>query len=255
MTARHPWSKFFWSDWESDQKLRLCSLAAQGLWMRMLCYCAGNDPKGQLSLNGKPLDVTHIARLAGVTETEAATLMNELDRNGVFSRNRTGCIYSRRMVRDEKLSQEGRKHKKRGILEANENKGENVEPSRGPLRHPSPHIPYARVQKEKRDTDVSQKPPDLFDEFWSAYPQKVGKVAARRNFDRAVKAGADPGDIIAGAKRYAASENVRRGYVKHPQGWLTDGRWADEAQPPIPQPSEATNDRQSFLRKIAGASS
>ena len=109
-------------------------------------------------------------------------------------------------------------------------------------------------EKKKREPDGSQKPPDLFDEFWSAYPMKVGKVAARRNFDRAVKAGADPGEIIAGVKRYAVSENVRRGFVKHPHGWLTDGRWADEAQPPIPQQSEATNERQSFLRKIAGAS-
>lgn len=95
-----PWSKFFWSDWESDQGLRLCSLAAQGLWMRMLCVCARHDPKGYLSINGNPLKVDAIARLAGVAETEAETLVAELELNGVFSRNRSGCIYSRRMVRD-----------------------------------------------------------------------------------------------------------------------------------------------------------
>lgn len=154
MTVR-PWSKFFWSDWEADQGLRLCSLAAQGLWMRMLCVCANNDPKGYLAINGKPLDVTDIARLAGVTGTEAATLMDELDLNGVFSRNRTGCIYSRRMVQDEKLSQEGRKHKKCGIEQTAENKGEKPIPSRGPPRGASPHIPEARSQKKNSDTFVS----------------------------------------------------------------------------------------------------
>jgi hypothetical protein len=34
------WSKFYWSDWDGDMRLRLCSLAAQGLWMQMLCIAA-----------------------------------------------------------------------------------------------------------------------------------------------------------------------------------------------------------------------
>lgn len=127
----------------------------------------------------------------------------------------------------------------------------------GNAPEPSRTIKNHQIYRSTPEKPTTQKKPtrqSAFDEFWSAYPMKVGKVAARRNFDRAVKSGADQGEIIAGAKRYASSENVRRGYIKHPQGWLTDGRWADEAQPPIPQQSEATNDRQSFLRKIAGAS-
>ena len=144
-----PWSKFFWSDWEADQGLRLCSLSAQGLWMRMLCVCARHEPKGYLAINGHPLAVDAIARLAGVAETEAENLLAELDRNGVFSRNRSGCIYSRRMVRDEKRSQEGRKHKKRGLSQGNENVEEISLPSRGPTRGPSPQKPEARSQIEK----------------------------------------------------------------------------------------------------------
>lgn len=147
--AEMPWSKFFWSDWESDQGLRLCSLAAQGLWMRMLCVCARHEPKGYLSINGNPLKVDAIARLAGVAETEAETLMAELELNGVFSRNRAGCIYSRRMVKDEKRSQEGRKHKKRGIKEVTEKQQENPIPSRGASRGASTQKPEARSQIEK----------------------------------------------------------------------------------------------------------
>ncbi|MFG1299470.1 hypothetical protein V5F49_06705 [Xanthobacter sp. V3C-3] len=143
---KDPWSKFFWSDWEADQGLRLCSLAAQGLWMRMLCVCARHEPKGYLAINGNPLVVEDIARLAGVAETEAGILMEELDRNGVFSRNRSGCIYSRRMVRDEKRSKEGRKWKKQGLAQAAETTGEKSGPSRVSARRPSPHIPEARSQ-------------------------------------------------------------------------------------------------------------
>lgn len=152
-----PWSKFFWSDWESDQGLRLCSLAAQGLWMRMLCVCARHDPKGYLSINGNPLKIDAIARLAGVAETEAEILVAELELNGVFSRNRSGCIFSRRMVKDEKRSQEGRKNKKRGLSQVIEKPEEISHPSRVPTREPSPQKLEARSQKEKEELRSSKK--------------------------------------------------------------------------------------------------
>ena len=108
------WSKFFWADWESDEALRLCSLASQGLWMRMLCLAAKADPIGYVTVNGRPLGVTDIARLAGVTETECESLLSELDQNGVFSRTRNGTIYSRRMMRDAKRRQIAQKNGKSG---------------------------------------------------------------------------------------------------------------------------------------------
>lgn len=158
--AELPWSKFFWDDWESDQGLRLCSLAAQGIWMRMLCVCARHEPRGYLAINGQPLEVKDVAQLAGVDATEAATLMDELDRRGVFSRNRKGCIYSRRMIRDDKRSKEGRKNKKRGLLQSVEKPKEKPPPSRVATRGPSPQKPEARSQKKKDIPDgISKKTP------------------------------------------------------------------------------------------------
>lgn len=112
--AEMPWAKFFWSDWESDESLDLCSLAAQGLWMRMLCIAAKADPVGHVVINGRPLEVVDIAKLAGSTESECAPLLSELERNGVFSRTRKGVIYSRRMVRDVKKIKIAKKNGKKG---------------------------------------------------------------------------------------------------------------------------------------------
>jgi hypothetical protein len=95
------WSKFFWSDWESDPALRFCSLAAQGLWMRMLCVAAQSEPIGFVCIAGRPLDVTDLARVTGCSEAEVDVLVSELDRSGVFSRDRKGRIFSRRMVNDQ----------------------------------------------------------------------------------------------------------------------------------------------------------
>lgn len=69
-----------------------------------------------------------------------------------------------------------------------------------------------------------------FDEFWAIYPRKVGKKAARRKWDVAVK-DADPDVIIAGAKRYAEHVRTTRTeerFIAHPETWLNQGRWDDD---------------------------
>jgi hypothetical protein len=73
-----------------------------------------------------------------------------------------------------------------------------------------------------------------FDAFWRAYPKRVAKGAARRAFDRALKAGASPAEIIAGARRYAAERAQERDptarvrFTKHPTTWLNGEGWLDE---------------------------
>ena len=108
------WSKFYWSDWESDHNLKLCSLEAQGLWMRCLCICAKADVPGYLILGGKALDTKGIAQVVGVSTKIATKLLTQLEDKNVFSRNQDGVIYSRRMVRDWRKSEQAREHGKLG---------------------------------------------------------------------------------------------------------------------------------------------
>jgi len=91
--------KFYPQDWRADEKLRMCSLAARGLWMEMLCLAAKSDRPGFLLLNGRPLDPADLARLVGASEPETARLVGELEQWGVFSRDRHGCIFDRALVR------------------------------------------------------------------------------------------------------------------------------------------------------------
>lgn len=80
----------------------------------------------------------------------------------------------------------------------------------------------------------AKKPTDRFEDFWKVYPKKAGKPAAQKAFQKAIKGGADPDAIITGAKRYALCEAVQKGFIKHPQGWLTDQRWNDADLPELP---------------------
>lgn len=110
----NPSSTFFWKDYENDEGLRVSSLAAQGLWMRLLCVAAKADPYGYVVINGCEIGVTGAARLGSVSETEAATLLDELERNGVFSRDRRGRIFSRRMLKEAAARKRAREIGKKG---------------------------------------------------------------------------------------------------------------------------------------------
>lgn len=159
-----PWSKFFWADWESDGGLRQCSLAAQGLWMRMLCICARSDTRGYLTIAGVHLDVAALATAVSRPETEVGPLMEELERWGVFSRDRKGLIYSRRMVRDDKKSKDGRKFKKEAISKSQQgtdNKEEKCVPSRVSTRGASTQKPEARGQKDISPGEANASPTPL----------------------------------------------------------------------------------------------
>jgi hypothetical protein len=92
----------------------------------------------------------------------------------------------------------------------------------------SPLPPNGSVQQGTRQEDHSR----AFDEFWQAYPLRKAKGAAKRAFDKAIKAGASAAEIIEGAKHYAserAGQDPR--YTAHPTTWLNGERWTDERKP------------------------
>lgn len=75
-----------------------------------------------------------------------------------------------------------------------------------------------------------------FDEFWSVFPRKEGKQAAKRKY-ATVRRTVSAEQVLEGARSYALmSLGKEKQHVKMAQGWLNDGRWADETQPSIPQP-------------------
>ena len=100
---KRPAFQFYPADWRKDAALQSCSLEAQGLWVNILCIAHECDPYGHLVVNGNPMQAPQIARLVGLPAKECGALLQELETAGVFSRLENGCIYSRRMVKDERL--------------------------------------------------------------------------------------------------------------------------------------------------------
>jgi hypothetical protein len=150
--SAEPWGKFFWSDYDADEGLRMCSLASQGLWMRMLCIMARADPKGELRVGGEPCSDADLARSVGESEELVRQLLDELFRRGVYSITRSGVVFCRRMRKDAELS------RKRSIAGAHgaalrygkqkENDGCHSKVIAKALANRSPQNPESRIQKE-----------------------------------------------------------------------------------------------------------
>lgn len=99
-----PWMRFFVDDYIADESLGMCSLAAQGLWVRLLCIMHKSHRRGFLcQANGEPLSLEQTARLAGCSTEEAGRLVQELLHSGAASAER-GVLYSRRMLREADIS-------------------------------------------------------------------------------------------------------------------------------------------------------
>lgn len=100
---KRPSFQFYPADWRKEPSLSTCSLAARGLWVELMCVMHDSEIYGVLSLNGAPMSMQQIARTVGESVTIVTRLVDELRNAGVYSINESGCIFSRRMVRDERL--------------------------------------------------------------------------------------------------------------------------------------------------------
>ena len=82
---------------------------------------------------------------------------------------------------------------------------------------------------------ISPKPPRGFDEFWSAYPRKVGKGAAEKAYERIKSHYALLPSMLTALEAQKQSEQWTRDggqFIPHPATWLNQRRWEDEAQKP-----------------------
>ena len=84
---------------------------------------------------------------------------------------------------------------------------------------------------ESQESNTSSSVDDGFDLFWSHYPRKVGKGAARKAWKTALKK-ADVVLIQESALLYRLTCSKDPQYIAHPASWLNAERWADEPMTP-----------------------
>lgn len=73
-----------------------------------------------------------------------------------------------------------------------------------------------------------------FDDFWSTYPRKIGKGAARQSYSKALKK-ISPERIMIGLSQsmaHWAAEGTEKTFIPHASTWLNQERWEDEYETP-----------------------
>jgi hypothetical protein len=103
---KRPAFQFYPKDWRDETSLRLCSMAARGLWIELMCLMHASDNYGYLEVAGQPISDAQIARLVGEPVKSVSAWIAELSQHNVCSYDERGIMFSRRMVRDEALREE-----------------------------------------------------------------------------------------------------------------------------------------------------
>lgn len=95
---------------------------------------------------------------------------------------------------------------------------------------------------------------ESFNEFWSIYPNKKAKGAARKSWDK-IKS-QTPGSAlqIIEAVKYQkrTSKQWQEGYIPFPATWLNQERWLDETVSTIKQTPVASQEACTSIYKLIG---
>lgn len=177
---KRPAFQFYPADWRKDSALQSTSIAARGLWIEMTCIMHECDPYGHLAVNGNPLQEMQLSRLVGESVGSVKKLLAELEDAGVFSRLENGCIYSRRMVKDEHLrnvrAEAGRLGGNPNLLNQKDKQTDNQD-------HKQSTTPSSSSSSTTSKTSSKTTPDgDLFD---GIDPQIAADFKAMRNKQRA----------------------------------------------------------------------
>jgi len=184
-----PSQQWYWDDWFSEFGLRLCSLAARGLWIDMLGVMFNAEIRGTLTVNGRQINGKALAKIAGDTEQNIDKYLDELEEHDVFSRLKDGTIVSRRMYRESKRKEEISRIRAEAGKKGAEARWNGKEETAKDLKDKAKMAasfsasPSISISSSK-ENDFAKE----FEEFWSAYREIGEKKDDIGNKQEALKA-------------------------------------------------------------------
>jgi hypothetical protein len=165
--VKRPSFQFYPADWRKDSALRLCSIAARGLWIEMICIAHECEEYGKLKHGGKVFDHKRIAKLVGLSSQTCRKLLEELEENKVFYRDKDGAIFSKRMIHDEHIRNT---RAKSGSMGGNPNLvNQNVKQNPTPSSSSSSSSSFSSKKEEKEIEFPTNLQTIPFRKAWSDY--------------------------------------------------------------------------------------
>lgn len=214
--GKNPAFQFYPSDWTRD--LDDQSLEVEGAWIRICCCLWWSETKGKATKS-----LQEWSRILRVHPTKGGLLLKLLLRkniaDGVYLDKQNVTIISRRMVRDNAISQIRQQVGKLGgnpnlkkndsILD-NQTFNQNLTPSSSSSNYKDIYMSW-------------------FDIFWETYPKRNGKKVGKqecivfcKNFENG-----DRELIIQAALNYSKSDEAKKGFARDPIRFLKKDWWKD----------------------------
>jgi hypothetical protein len=260
------------------RSLAPCSLPARGLWADCLCYMHFAKRRGYLEHpNGNPITAAELARMTGGALSQIERALAELERCGIYSRDESGSIFNRRMVRDTDISDKRRRAASCRLLAAERTVDGTFAPAKQemcPASYPAnveqntvpsssssssakaiPPIPPTADAVGTRKTPLKSKAvltPDQetwWAKIWPEYWRHEAKTKAREKFAAKVTT-----KEIANTFWLYIQRNKARMLARDPESRphmatvLNQARWEDE--PDIPAQPKQDNYEADLLRRL-----
>jgi hypothetical protein len=219
-----PWFRFY-TEARTDRKLDLLADDEYRVWNHLLCYSAEQSGKRGL-IPIECADELAIECARGDDSLLQRTLSRLVTLKIIAARD-DGWLFLH--------FQERQYDKPSDLPEATKTRQKVSRLSRD-VTPPSVDVtpchaisPLEESRVENKDICSSEQLQKSFNEWWTHYPNKVGKGAARKSFATAMKS-ASLHELIDGAERYRTSKKVQEGFICLPATWLNQERWTDEGQ-------------------------
>lgn len=238
-----PAFQFYPGDWLRDG-VSGCSLAAQGLWLRLMILMHDSERYGYLCYNGLPIPSAQLARRCGCTLAEYEELLAELESAGVPSRTKDGIIYSRRMTRDAEERTRNAERQRRHYQSKKQNP--NTKPNTQPNTQPNtnltaisqkPNITSSSSSSNKKEIERSaprsKSPPDERSNHKAIQSVRkiIGHYPEKVNYDEIIQVLGT--DFDEGRLNQCGAEWAKRGFNLRNLGWVFD--WYPNG---IPKPKQ-----------------
>lgn len=100
-----PALQWYSGDWRKDPGVRVLTFEQRGIWFEMLMVMHESERRGALVLNGKPMSEDQIAQVIGCDPKRFKGALAVILDTGVASKDESGAVICRRMIKDERIRQ------------------------------------------------------------------------------------------------------------------------------------------------------
>ena len=244
---------------------------ALGLIVSFWLWAIDNAPSGSLEGISNRM-IARAAEWSGNADefVDALKTANFLDETGTGLelhdwKEYTGSLIDKRETEKQRSRNRRAEAKKNKLEEQQTTAVQTADATQTDQQKTAGRVEYSRVEYSRdiiggnNTLHTPQSAQDQrFDLFWTAYPKKVGKAAAKKSWNKVKPNGElfeKIMEAIDAAKRSEQWLRENGRFIPNPATWLNQGRWDDEIPEPAPrfsQPQSSNGGKVSTMSVLAG---